>query len=126
MDEASLINPCISCGACCAQFRVSFYWAEASDTAGDGVPAELTEQITPHLRAMRGTLATPVRCVALDGTVGQQVGCRIYAQRPSTCREFSAWDADGQPSPQCSRARQRIGLPPLPAVAASATPTPDR
>ncbi|MBR7358785.1 YkgJ family cysteine cluster protein, partial [Klebsiella pneumoniae] len=24
------INPCMTCGACCAYFRVSFYWAEAS------------------------------------------------------------------------------------------------
>ncbi|EGR9493162.1 YkgJ family cysteine cluster protein, partial [Escherichia coli] len=22
-------NPCMTCGACCAFFRVSFYWAEA-------------------------------------------------------------------------------------------------
>ncbi|EFG2122847.1 YkgJ family cysteine cluster protein, partial [Escherichia coli] len=21
-------NPCMTCGACCAFFRVSFYWAE--------------------------------------------------------------------------------------------------
>ncbi|HDH0840599.1 TPA: YkgJ family cysteine cluster protein, partial [Klebsiella pneumoniae] len=24
----SEINPCMTCGACCAYFRVSFYWAE--------------------------------------------------------------------------------------------------
>ncbi|HBP8873638.1 TPA: YkgJ family cysteine cluster protein, partial [Escherichia coli] len=24
-------NPCMRCGACCAFFRVSFYWAEADD-----------------------------------------------------------------------------------------------
>ncbi|HCB0868544.1 TPA: YkgJ family cysteine cluster protein, partial [Klebsiella pneumoniae] len=23
----SEINPCMTCGACCAYFRVSFYWA---------------------------------------------------------------------------------------------------
>jgi hypothetical protein len=27
-------NPCVSCGACCAHFRVSFYWAEADDAPG--------------------------------------------------------------------------------------------
>ncbi|MEG6657786.1 YkgJ family cysteine cluster protein, partial [Pseudomonas aeruginosa] len=21
-------NPCLTCGACCAHFRVSFYWGE--------------------------------------------------------------------------------------------------
>ncbi len=24
-------NPCINCGACCAYFRVSFYWAESTE-----------------------------------------------------------------------------------------------
>ncbi|MLR39642.1 YkgJ family cysteine cluster protein, partial [Salmonella enterica subsp. enterica] len=24
----SVLNPCMTCGACCAYFRVSFYWAE--------------------------------------------------------------------------------------------------
>ncbi|MEA7465220.1 YkgJ family cysteine cluster protein, partial [Salmonella enterica subsp. enterica serovar Lubbock] len=23
----SVLNPCMTCGACCAYFRVSFYWA---------------------------------------------------------------------------------------------------
>ncbi|EKJ0223351.1 YkgJ family cysteine cluster protein, partial [Escherichia coli] len=24
-------NPCMACGACCAFFRVSFYWAKVDD-----------------------------------------------------------------------------------------------
>lgn len=40
------INPCMTCGACCAYFRVSFYWAEASDGGGT-VPVHLTEPLTP-------------------------------------------------------------------------------
>ncbi|EFI5874754.1 YkgJ family cysteine cluster protein, partial [Escherichia coli] len=47
-------NPCMTCGACCAFFRVSFYWAEADD-AGGKVPVSLTEQISPFHRCMRGT-----------------------------------------------------------------------
>lgn len=39
-------NPCMTCGACCAYFRVSFYWAEASDGGGT-VPVDLTEPLTP-------------------------------------------------------------------------------
>ncbi|EDV84291.1 ferredoxin [Escherichia coli E22] len=31
----------MACGACCAFFSVSFYWAEAGD-AGGTVPARLT------------------------------------------------------------------------------------
>ena len=26
---AAMWNPCITCGACCAYFRASFYWTEA-------------------------------------------------------------------------------------------------
>jgi uncharacterized protein len=62
---------------------------------------------------MRGTQAREPRCVALDGQIGGAIRCAIYAQRPSPCRELRpAWE-DGTPSPQCDRARQRHGLPPL-------------
>ena len=59
-------NPCMTCGACCAYFRVSFYWAEASDGGGT-VPVDLTEPLTPFLRCMRGTNQKQSRCVALQG-----------------------------------------------------------
>lgn len=42
----SILNPCMTCGACCACFRVSFYWAEGDDASGR-VPASLTEPVTP-------------------------------------------------------------------------------
>ncbi|EEV2467373.1 YkgJ family cysteine cluster protein, partial [Escherichia coli] len=63
-------NPCMTCGACCAFFRVSFYWAEADD-AGGKVPVSLTEQISPFHRCMRGTSQKNPRCVALAGTPGK-------------------------------------------------------
>jgi hypothetical protein len=100
-------NPCLNCGACCAAFRVSFYWAEADDAPGGHVPADLTEQISPFHRAMRGTLTEPPRCVALQGEIGRQVGCGIYAQRSSSCMEVQPGDA------QCNKARGRHGLVPL-------------
>ncbi len=96
---------CQHCGACCATFRVSFYWAEADDAPGGTVPVGLTEPVGPHHRCMQGTASKPVRCVALSGELGQQVGCRIYAQRSSTCREVMPGDA------QCLKARAQHGLP---------------
>ncbi len=60
-------NPYMTCGACCAFFRVSFYWAEADDSGGN-VPASLTEQTSPFHRCMRGTNQKNPRCVALAGT----------------------------------------------------------
>ncbi|POZ60116.1 YkgJ family cysteine cluster protein [Chromobacterium alticapitis] len=102
MSEKS--NSCLSCGACCATFRVSFYWAEADD-GGGAVPSRLTEKVNDWTRCMRGTWAASPRCVALQGEVGGSVGCGIYPQRPVACREVEAG------SPQCLRARAAHGLP---------------
>ncbi|WP_187171437.1 YkgJ family cysteine cluster protein, partial [Enterococcus faecium] len=74
---------CQSCGACCAHFRVSFYWAEADDAPGGTVPAALTRQVSPQLRCMAGTESRPARCVSLQGEVGRQVSCGIYPLRSS-------------------------------------------
>ena len=106
-------HPCLSCGACCASFRVALHWSETDAYPGGGVPSALTEQLDPHRVAMRGTQARTPRCVALQGAVGGPVSCAIYAQRPSPCRELGpAWER-GEPSPQCDRARAAYGLPPL-------------
>lgn len=97
-------HACQSCGACCASFRVSFYWGETDAHASGSVPAALTLPITPHHVAMRGTDTRPVRCAALDGTIGCAVSCSIYDQRSSTCREFEAG------TPECARARAIHGM----------------
>lgn len=106
-------NPCQRCGACCAFFRVSFYWSEAEPALGGSVPPKLTEALNPQRVAMRGTLCSPARCAALQGDVGHSVACAIYAQRPSPCRELEPWDAAGRPDEKCTRARAAHGLPPL-------------
>jgi len=90
---------CQRCGACCAHFRVSFYWAEADDGPHGSVPVSLTEPLNAHLRCMAGTSARSPRCVALKGDIGKGVGCTIYEQRPSPCREVMPGD------PQCLKAR---------------------
>ncbi len=95
---------CVNCGACCASFRVSFYWSEADPFTGGTVPAELTEKISPSRVAMKETNKPRPRCNALQGDVRQQVSCRIYDQRSSTCREFE----DG--SAQCLKARFKYGI----------------
>ncbi len=101
------MDHCISCGACCARFRVSFYWAETDEHPNGTVPFALTIPIAPNLVAMRGTERKPIRCVALQGELGKQVGCAIYPQRSSTCREFT------QGEERCNQARSDIGLPPI-------------
>ncbi|HEX5363277.1 MAG TPA: YkgJ family cysteine cluster protein [Gallionella sp.] len=103
----------MNCGACCTNFRVSFYWAESDDALGGLVPAHLTENISPHLRCMKGTTGKPVRCIALEGEVGVSVSCGIYPLRSSTCREFDVFEADGSINARCNSLRIGLGLDPI-------------
>lgn len=106
-------NPCVSCGACCATYRVSFYCGETDEFPGGCVPSGLVEQVTSVMACMRGTAAQPPRCIALHGEVGKSVSCAIYEQRPSPCREFAPLAAVGRSDEACADARRRHGLPPL-------------
>ena len=105
-------NPCLACGACCAFFRVSFYWAEAGEAATD-VPLALTGQLSPHRSFMLGTNEPRPRCVALLGFIGKKVSCAIHPQRASVCRDFGASWEQGVPQPGCDQARAHFGLLPL-------------
>lgn len=106
-------NPCLRCGACCAYYRVSFYWAEADDVQGGTVPNAMTVQVTPMQRAMRGTENSKPRCCALQGEVGSEVSCSIYSMRGSPCREFSASWENNAKDERCDKARLAWGLLPL-------------
>lgn len=108
-----MAHPCLNCGACCAAFRVAFHWSETDAHPQGCVPRAWTGVLDPHRVAMRGTDACEPHCAALVGTVGLDVQCRIYAQRPSPCRELGAAWEQGEASPQCDRARARYGLAPL-------------
>ena len=98
-------SPCLSCGACCAHFRVSFYWAEAEARQ---IPVHLVQPLTPVMACLSGTHGKQPRCEALQGTVGEQVACGIYEHRPEPCREVQPGDE------KCLRARARHGLGALP------------
>lgn len=107
------VNPCLSCGACCACFRVSFYFGELAGQPGGWVPVELTSKVNDFRAAMKGS-ESGGRCVALRGEVGKAgVSCSIYQHRPTPCREFDAWLEDGTPNPDCQRLRAQRGLPAL-------------
>lgn len=106
-------HSCMSCGACCAQFRCSFYWREADDFTPQGVPVEMTEDVNDFYRAMKGTNCKNPYCIALQGEVGKKVYCSIYERRPSTCRNVSRSFADGTPDEKCDTARAAYGLEPL-------------
>ncbi len=100
------VHPCLSCGACCASFRVDFAVYELDDMGGN-VPAGLAVEVNDSTCRMRGTDHQPVRCAALTGTVGERAACGIYEWRPAPCREFE------EGSDACDRARARHGMAPL-------------
>lgn len=111
-DDAA--NPCLSCGACCAHFRVSFYCGEVAGPNGGTVPADMVTQLSPLRVCMKGTERGGGRCIALRGQLGRPgIRCAIYEDRPTPCREFDVWMPDGSPNPDCQRLRLALGLPAL-------------
>jgi Fe-S-cluster containining protein len=107
------INPCLSCGACCALFKVVFDQSETDQYRGVGVPVEYTVKVDQTRCAMRGTETRNKRCEALEGRVTCGVRCAIYNHRPSCCRDFRAgWEKDII-NPICNRARTAYGLQPF-------------
>lgn len=109
------VHPCLTCGACCAHFRVEFYWREANaEDTENAVPLEFVEELTPQTRCMKGTNTKHNnKCIALKGKVGESVACGIYANRSSVCRRFEASYETGQRNERCDEARAKHGLPPL-------------
>ena len=112
-------NPCLSCGAGCAFFRVSFYWGETDRSLGGSVPIELTEDLTEFRRCMKGTDRARPRCAALLGTIGETVRCSIHPDRPTPCRKAGVQWENGvleigeEELERCDRARAAWNLPPL-------------
>lgn len=117
MRRSSLLqHPCLSCGACCAYFRVAFYWREAEPLpeASPNVPVEYADDLNAFLRVMKGTNKKySRRCAALSGKIGSAVSCDIYNNRPTPCRDFMASYENGERNIRCDEARLAHGLRPL-------------
>lgn len=112
VTKTEVEHPCVRCGACCAYFRVLFDRSELQDEKYK-VPKDLTQKVEGNTLAILGTNEPKPRCVALGGKIGHSVGCTIYANRPSCCREFKASFEDGTRNPRCDDARRSKGLKPL-------------
>jgi uncharacterized protein len=111
-SQKEWLHPCLKCGACCAYFRVSFYWREAETTDSEKpVPAGLFEEQSDRFRCMKGTNEKRAnRCVSLHGQIGNDVKCEIYENRPSPCRDFEASFEGGIKNPRCDKARRAHDL----------------
>jgi len=106
-------NPCLSCGACCALYRASFYWSESDEFTPGGFPLALTDKLNDFFLVIKGTNEKQPCCLALQGTIGEQVACTEYGARPSPCREFEPSWREGTVNTRCDAARSRWGLKPL-------------
>lgn len=78
---------CLRCGACCAPDEDWDRYVAVTDEEASVLPKRF------RLRVLDGELGTEprpggVRCIALSGELGAEVGCMIYAQRPQACRAF--------------------------------------
>lgn len=110
-------NPCLHCGACCAYFRVSFYWGETKTDMGGVVPESLTEDVNEFYRCMKGTNQSHPRCIGLAGEVGKSAHCTFYPYRPTPCRGFGIhWEhgkivVNAEDLVRCNHARSVYGLP---------------
>ncbi len=106
-------NPCLGCGACCAYYRASFYWAECEEFSSNGVPSHFTQKLNDFYVVMQGTNRAKPYCIALSGIIGCDAYCAIYTRRASVCRNFEpSWYAN-QRNVRCDQARLAWGLVPL-------------
>lgn len=103
--DAPTAADCTSCGACCLES------GHVAVTPADATPPSLTRS-PEGLGLSRETLCLlgsrcmkqhlGGRCVALEGIIGENASCSIYASRPEVCRKFKVG------SPGCLTARERM------------------
>ena len=100
------INPCLTCGACCSYYRISFY--EGEIISGHASEDLISELEFPYV-CMAGT-ESGGRCNCLTGEIGKEVKCSIYNHRPSVCKGFNIWNSAGIINKRCNNARGKHGL----------------
>jgi Fe-S-cluster containining protein len=108
-------DDCVTCGACCCN-------PNENRRTGYVDYVQVTDRDVPLRRNLEALRTWAVRnedgewhlrlkdeeqrCAALQGELGVQVGCTIYALRPRACRHVQAGD------PYCLRARRERGIDP--------------
>ncbi|WP_300299622.1 YkgJ family cysteine cluster protein [Ferrovibrio sp.] len=89
---------CQSCGACCAYSRDWPRFSLEEDAALARIPARFVDDEAGRMRCDGN------RCSALQGEVGAQTSCGVYAVRPEVCRACQPGDD------ACRIARAHFGL----------------
>ncbi len=107
-DESVPIPDCVTCGACCVyglvipiNRRQPEPLQQYLEITLDGADDLVIERVLERDKA-------DGRCVNLGGVVGQEIGCKVYPDRPQICRDFDAG------SDRCFGYRRMYGIdPPL-------------
>lgn len=102
------IPDCMTCGGCCASFV-------CVDVAPDNpISDKDCWEITNEGKNGEYTIDRYIKrkeedfsCTALDGTIGEEVSCRVYENRPRMCRSFEAG------SDRCHAVRRAYGIEPF-------------
>ena len=86
---------CKLCGACCA-FKWSWPIFKKDRSDALNIPIDMVRVDYPLMKTENN------RCIALDGKVGESVCCKIYNNRPNSCRKFEPG------SDLCKEARKKL------------------
>jgi Fe-S-cluster containining protein len=111
--KVPLALDCEACGACCCNSEPNKHHAfrDYVEVTSADVLWKRQEKLfsLAVLNAVGEThlklVGREQRCVALSGKVGEQVGCTIYALRPTPCRDLQAG------SLECLERRKEKKLP---------------
>lgn len=104
-------NHCISCGGCCAGWKIYFPIKELEPKGT--VPKKMADKFGIDYAVLKHTDDEIQKCKSLDGDLGKSVSCTKYDVRPTICREFKPSYEDGVKNIRCDQARSRVNLPPL-------------
>jgi len=109
--HALTIYDCQTCGACCCnrqENRLEHFHDYVQVFAEDALQAhpKLLVRLARQNKERQWHLKLKPdgSCVALDGEVGQSVGCTIYELRPQVCKNVQPGDSE------CLTARRERGL----------------
>lgn len=98
---------CTACGVCCAFALMVPVTMADSERLSDIVEITFDSE-HPDIAVDRVLSRSRENghCINLQGNLGEEIGCRIYEDRPSVCREFEAG------SDRCHEYRRIYGIEP--------------
>ena len=99
---SSTLHPCLSCGACCATYRVAFHWSEADLLLGGVTPHPLTVPITRGWTQLDAVAKKTIK-------KGKHKGSKVRKRFRFVNSHFEAFDDETQePSIRAQQAQELL------------------